>query len=108
MWNREQEACTLIRLPPPANEINTSNKGVLELTGIFILVLMGIGVIVGLLLKWVEKEEVKARMMSIPRLRDPNGDLIVPLNEDGVDEGGEREYRRSDGEYTKGRQSGAE
>ena len=73
---------------------------------IFILILMGIGVLIGVMIKWIEKQEVKARMASMPRL--PNGDLIAPLNEDGIDEGGEREYRRAGGEYRKGRDAGAE
>ena len=75
--------------------------------GVFCLILAGCGVIVAFLLKWVEKKEVEARVASIPRPRNPDGELIVPLSEDTLDEGGEREYRRADGEYRKG-QVGAE
>ena len=108
VWNRERMKCSLTPMPPPPGQIDTSNKGVVALTGLFLLVLAGIGVIIGFMIKWIEKQENKARMMSLPRPIDPNADLIVPLNEDGIDEGGEREYRRADGEYRKGRDAGAE
>ena len=101
VWNREQLKCSLYKLPPPAGEIDTSNKGVLELIGLGVLMLCGIGVIIGFLIRWVEKAEVRARMTALPVGLD--GDLIAPLNEDGIDDGGEREYRRADGEYSKGR-----
>jgi hypothetical protein len=108
VWNRAQKKCSLIKLPPPAGQIDTSDKGAVGLIGIFVLILVGIGVIIGFMIRWVEQQEVKARMMALPSMQPAIDEVVAPLNEDTIDEGGEREYRRAGGEYMRGRALGDE